>query len=1283
MKFDKGLYTDSLEVNQPQGTYRFAKNIVDSNLLGIIENEDGFRELTDVLPYTLIGVIPIEDGAVVFTTDDTDSEIGTITRSGGTLTYQTIYTDQALNFSTSAPIKGEYRKELTGDRVVTWIDDNNPPRILNIDEAAQVDNVNDLEVFGAIANPELTTPVTNDSGGALKVGTYIPITRYKTVDGSVTNWFVHDHVFSISNDPKSGTFASYAGSIPDTITNKSISFILEGCDTTFGTIEVGYVYSSNNVVTIYSVTTATVDTNVPITLTGNETATSVSLDAFLTPSAIYTNAKAITQMAGRLYLGNLTSSSLPVSDLQVAAMDIKIDYTRSLVDVIQNTNNHRDNLPPTFTPGEVYAFYLGVELREGGWLYYHIPGRPAVSNETQQITDEGMTYKRFQIDDTTDAVGAYSTMGFWENSNETYPDEAAYVGAIAGDLRGQNVRHHRFPTTAKLMTFYTGDATVGLSKLPQLGISVSNVDIPDSVKPFISRWKIFFAKKNPNDSLFMGPDLLHLAAYTNEDSTVKWSSGGNWEVWNGNGSGYTKQYTLRTDSMRIHSPDLFISNSGISPTYARFNYSLRRSNVNEIWDGFGTNGGTLTVDAYASSSNDWGTVTSAVIDYTNTTYTSRISSTNFKKRLDNFAYLPENANSGKWYTSFNERSFIADINNSNGFSTLDKLRRVYTNVLTGVTPSGGFFTGTDATPANNGNGREETMYVEYYRYLTDVHSSFLKQDLCPVEGYADKDETTLTGSGGDSYICFISYMTAALRNSPTGGPSSGAASLHLSECLRIWRGYIGYSKYNLNYRYQDTGDIYTYFHAKTDVRELFTPTITTDLRPSSTQNYIPLISTNASNNKISYSTDFNIDNIFAAGVIYASDLPAFSTGGEVQPNTIIYSAAQNEESLEFSWRTFRSEDKYVLNKNKGDIKNLQGFRNRELLIHTTDALFRTRTDAQAATDSESIYLKSANIFDLPPEELIPTPEGYAGTQHKFGCILTKMGYFFPDDKRGKVFLYDGQLQEISSNGMRIFFRDFMNLKEDPFGPDDNPFTNIGYTAGYDERNNRILLTKKSSNDQSWTISYNPIKKVWVSYHTYTPSYYFSTNENSLYAYTSNRFFLVNGDPTNTHKGQYFTNLSTVSSFIDVVYTTGDKDVVFTGTNWITESYPLTVVSGQPSSTLNYANTFTHLTARSTDHCSGRIQLLVADDFNDLYSDKIRNKNRTWYYNNIRDVKITDGFVKGFYDDFEIDTTKLNTNMEWYDQRKFTDKFVICRYEYDNTVNNRLLFSSADIEARPI
>lgn len=1250
MKLEKGIFTDCLEVDQPVSTYRFAKNIIDTNLLGVKENEDGFTNLATMTPYTFIGAIPVNgDEVIVFSTNNTDSEIGLVNLA--TSSYTQIYNDPALDFDTAFPIQGEYRKDVNGDRIVVFTDVRNTLRILNIDDLSGVNDIEDLNAFQDVNNPGMLSYSISNSGGSLKTGAYIPITKYKNRDGSETNWFVHDHTFYINDDATSESFNEDDGSEPGVVTNKLINFTLSDCDTRFDTIVIGYIQVINNITTAYQAIERSNSTTITLAITGSESTTDVTLDEILTPNANYNTVGTITQLGGQLYAANLSTEALP--ELQKYALDARIDYTHSLINVVSNTNSHKDNVPPAFMPGEVYAFYLGVELNKGGWVFYHIAGREPITsgtNEIATVTADGMTYTRFQVENTANRGGASTNMGYWQNANEIYPNDDQYDGSTVGgrDLRNQNVRHHRFPALDHLVdTHYSGNTAVGVTDLVRLGISVSNVNIPPAVQAKIKRWKIFFAKKDISNSLVIGSDLWQPSVATASDANIRWSTGGNWLIdARRDGGDWQDFLTPSVDTLRGHCLDFLYSSTPITPTYARFMYALKRSNLNEQYNGFRSSGARVTI-----SGQDRGGTASAVIDYTVPAWTAR-SGSGFVKRLDNFSLLPQNSANGKFSSQDSEAVFTADIDSpGTSFDPLIPIKLLTRAANTGA-EANQFREVNDSVTTATG---EMTMYLQYYRLLSDVHTSFLQQDLIPAEGYTDPFITGTTFAGGDSFMCYMSYLAAApLRSNPD------ASDDELGLGVKVWKAYIGYSRYNFNFRYQTQGDLSTYYHGKTDVRTLFTPTVV-----DANQTYISLILSTQSLNVIKYDSTMNISNIFQVGSLYDPSIPEATEF----PDTIIWSPVQNEESKEFSWRSFPAGNRYVIPKNKGDIINIQGLRNQQLLINTEDSFFRTRSDIKMTTDTGEVFLKTASIFDLPPEELIPTETGCAGTQHKFSCVLTKAGYVFVDDKRGNIFLFNGDnLEEISSNGNRVFFRDFMN------NPTDNPFTSSGYTVGFDQTLNRLIVTKKNG-DTSWTYSYNPVRKTWISTHDYIPDYMINTLSGKLYSSKSSTFHLHNGGVKGTYYGV------TYSSYVDVIFNPEPTKLkLVVAINWSTEVYPNTYVSGQPSSVLDYNTTCTHLTLKSPDHCSGRIALVRTSSIYDFNTANIRNQNRIWTFNDIRDIATTQGgFMLGFYQNYDIDPTKLNTNLDWYDKGIFIDKFVSCRFEYDNTQNKRWLFLDSNAE----
>ena len=107
MRFFQGLHQDNHPADQPENTYRDARNIALSKQRGAVTNESG----TTLLAQFPEGLFPIgriilpDDSIIVFLCGGGNSEIGRIQQN----TYTTILNDPALNFHPNYPITGTYR----------------------------------------------------------------------------------------------------------------------------------------------------------------------------------------------------------------------------------------------------------------------------------------------------------------------------------------------------------------------------------------------------------------------------------------------------------------------------------------------------------------------------------------------------------------------------------------------------------------------------------------------------------------------------------------------------------------------------------------------------------------------------------------------------------------------------------------------------------------------------------------------------------------------------------------------------------------------------------------------------------------------------------------------------------------------------------------------------------------------------------------------------------------------------------------------------------------------
>jgi len=175
-KFIKGLFKDTGEIDQPQGTWRHAKNIIINEKEGSISNEGGTDYAGHIGTPTnlaavpaqifgsqnnkVIGAIEVTSERVILFVVDTrptdllipfhpDSEIGiwdssteayTVVLNPQHTVSGTYYPGRDFLFTTDSPIEGTYKIDAKGDLIIYWTDNTNAPRTLNIDRQLRANN---------------------------------------------------------------------------------------------------------------------------------------------------------------------------------------------------------------------------------------------------------------------------------------------------------------------------------------------------------------------------------------------------------------------------------------------------------------------------------------------------------------------------------------------------------------------------------------------------------------------------------------------------------------------------------------------------------------------------------------------------------------------------------------------------------------------------------------------------------------------------------------------------------------------------------------------------------------------------------------------------------------------------------------------------------------------------------------------------------------------------------------------------------------------------------------
>ena len=358
---------------------------------------------------------------------------------------------------------------------------------------------------------------------------------------------------------------------------------------------------------------------------------------------------------------------------------------------------------------------------------------------------------------------------------------------------------------------------------------------------------------------------------------------------------------------------------------------------------------------------------------------------------------------------------------------------------------------------------------------------------------------------------------------------------------------------------------------------------------------------------------------------------------DVLTNTIISTNQINEDTTVEGLRTFLPLNYYEMPRNRGEITNLESI-GKVLLIHHEDGIYRTISEIRLDPSQANVVLGSGKIFDIEPEEVVTSKNGYAGLKHNTHALMTKAGYVFVDSKRKKIFLLSSNLEEISALGLKNWCNNNISETDE-------------FSLGFDEKYNRILITNLTS---PWTLSFNIETKTWTSYHSYTPDFYFNINDETFNIYSKAIYKFHDED----NPGLFYA-VNPEESSIDFVI---NNDSNY---NKLLQSIEL--------STIPIDKICTGIEVINSKQHSGELD--ITTDGVDKNTQYLRGK---WNFNAFYDLVANSGSVTKTYED---NTYTLNPNKEWYDKKRFIDKYNVIRLINDNANQTILYLSDINVRQR--
>ena len=255
------------------------------------------------------------------------------------------------------------------------------------------------------------------------------------------------------------------------------------------------------------------------------------------------------------------------------------------------------------------------------------------------------------------------------------------------------------------------------------------------------------------------------------------------------------------------------------------------------------------------------------------------------------------------------------------------------------------------------------------------------------------------------------------------------------------------------------------------------------------------------------------------------------------PNKVIYSLPAFKEQKFDNWLVYLSNNRFDFSQSQfGNLTSVKLIDNQQLIFLFDKASpYFTPGRAELKTiDEQTIYLGDGTLI-REPKPLLLTDDNFASCSSRFAFNYTKFGIFYPSQTKGNVFQLNGTSPtEISRNGMYYFFNNYLPsnlLKEFPnYIHKDNPYIGTSLISTYDPTYEMYYITKKDyilnpkyknlltynpvtdtfnynnlvvtlNNKEffkecSFTISYSPALKAFISFHDYKPNAYI-TGENNF------------------------------------------------------------------------------------------------------------------------------------------------------------------------------------------
>jgi len=1077
----KGMHRDNGPANTPSGFYRRAVNALVRKLGTTVSNEDGFDFV-----HTFTNYVPIAQKAVpgrgilvflkeVYYFEGPNvphyNEIGWFDKINNQ--YTKILKAQ-FDLAPENTIKIEIDFNDKGEVIVAWNDKQHVPKILNVDSlpfAVDADKiplvpseVNRMNLFPSSTPPSITKRQFDNISGRVPYGNYSFLFSYEIDKDTETVYTQPDGNFMIGK--KYSPFLPINDYVATQTSSDGIRFQVGNLDQSYQNLNVYVIQDREGVKKAFYLRKIKISGPTVDVLFDGTFIEELPVEELLNVLEIFDRVNAMTTLNGTLMLGG--TEKRKKIDYQKYANSIQVRWAIPTGDEdIYNKPLHSDvmkqnyvnyyGLVRTFAPFSTYQLWIQIIFDDGSASDpFHLPGMnyltdqelalfdlsaqsqflKTVSDPTPQSAYNGILMRH--VFDYAQAIPGTNGgfMGYSKNE-ELYPDTESFDvwdanGPTGKTLRNKSVRHHKFPGI-KTIT----DHAIALGVLPEslapvsandggdythfgrvnLGLTLRNIPVPyDLIDAGAKGFRVLYSERQFEDM-----DVIAYFPVLDYNFRKSAPSISTTPAPNRASTAVLHDYTLllKKPSLSGFTVTEYYNNQAVAPLTSLadrpsvsgncdIRYAPANTSVSDL-----NNTGSEDV-AYIARQQPFAGPYAGLVPFSrflmsdttryneNTAYFKDLNNKYFALPVSTFLVVNDSL---VWFVGKQVpiSSFRQKLNN-NYLGLFSSRRLVDTGILIPMPSNASVI--SQVSVYNGDFVRTENMFRFRHNYVNNEHD-------------------------GRSFFN---------RKFFVGDPDSINSLVQLPHYLGEFS-YPTYARVPAEFRYED------------DSKPWDSPNLETWLGDGAQQ--------------FRYSPSFELLNKYKTPIVIDPQLAAEDN----QPYIIYRSQTRGQLNSVSNWRRFLASDFYIMPRHRGKIVNLQGTDDK-LIIHMLRGIYRTRALTTLAASEQEIAVGTGNIFEFPPVELFPMGEGYGGTQHLSSCYAFKLGYFFIDEESGKAFIISDQIKEVSSNGLRNFFLDefrqhwkntlskfnidyderLLDAPSHPFG--------VGYRVAFDERYNRLIVTKK-------------------------------------------------------------------------------------------------------------------------------------------------------------------------------------------------------------------------------